>query len=114
MTSTNTQRIRKLNDRFRQTGHGGEIYLKDNITTLPGYGMLDVIAAVRAFDAFENPEDDHSTGTLDVAGVRVIWTIDYYKPNIDGELDLHGERSADPANPKKTIRVLYIRRDWGF
>jgi len=111
MTNPNTPRIRELNDQFRQTGEGGRIYITKGIMALPNYQMLSVIHAVRAFDAFtsdNDPHGEHDFGAITIAGQKVFWKIDYYQPNMEGELDIDGLGSDDPSDPTQTIRVMTI------
>jgi len=111
MTNPQTSRIRELNDRFRATGAGGRIYVSKGIMALPNYQMLRIIENVRAFEAFtpdNDPHGEHDFGAFTIEGEKIIWKIDYYQPNIDGELDVDGPGSEDPSNSGETIRVLTI------
>lgn len=111
MTHPNTPRIRELNDQFRQTGHGGRIFITKGIMALPNYQMLQVIAAVRNFEAFtpdNDPHGEHDFGAVTIEGEKVFWKIDYYQPNMEGGLDIDYLHSEDPSDPEQTIRVLTI------
>lgn len=111
MTPSQTARIRELNDQFRKTGDGGRVFLTRGIIALPSYQMLQVIEAVRAFDAFtpdNDPHGEHDFGAVTIESNKVFWKIDYYQPNIDGELDADGPGSEDPSDPEGTIRVMTI------
>ncbi|NKX68277.1 DUF3768 domain-containing protein (plasmid) [Labrenzia sp. 5N] len=111
MTNLNTLRIRELNDLLRTTGHDGHIHITRGIATLTGYALPSILNAVRSFSDFtpdNDPHGEHDFGSVTVAGHHVFWKIDYYAPNIDGELDCDGRASEDPSNPDKTIRVLTI------
>jgi hypothetical protein len=60
--------------------------------------------AVHAFDAFNEDNDpwgDRDFGSLEVAGEKVFWKIDYY----DRSLTM---ASPNPANAGVTCRVLTI------
>ena len=96
--------IRALNDKFRQTLQGGTVLMTAGIIALDADAQAEVLAAVRAFDAF-NPDNDpwgeHDFGSLDVAGERVFFKIEYY----DLTKAMH---SDDPADPSKTERVMTI------
>lgn len=102
MTATN--HIAALNDLFRSTGRGGKVVATRGIATLPKTDQIEVIARVRLFDNFtedDDPYGEHDFGAFDVNGNRVFWKIDYYNETMDGG-------SEDPADPKKTTRVLTI------
>ena len=111
MTNPQSARIRELNDHFRTTGCGGHIFITKRIVSLPNYMLLRIMDAVINFDAFtpdNDPHGEHDFGSFTIEGEKVFWKIDYYQPNIDGELDVDGEASEDPANPEVTIRHLTI------
>lgn len=111
MTYTDTPRIRELNDQFRKTGQGGRIFLTKGITAVFSYQVLQVIEAVRDFDTFtphNDPHGEHDFGAITIEGEKVFWKIDYYQPNMEGELDMDHLYSEDPSDPEQTIRVLTI------
>ena len=91
MTTSQTERIRELNDRFRQTGIGGRL-------------MLHVMERVQTFTDFTPDNDrigEHDFGAFTIDQHKVFWKIDYYAHDM-----MHG--SEDPADPEKTVRVLTI------
>lgn len=111
MTNTKAALIAELNDQFRRSGQGGRIFLTRGIMSLPSYQMLKVIDAVRSFEAFtpdNDPHGEHDFGSFLQDGEKIFWKIDYYQPNIDGELDIDGLGSEDPSDPEQTIRALTI------
>lgn len=111
MTNSRTARIAELNDQFRTTGSGGRIFLTRGVMCLPNYLMLQIIAAVRSFDAFtpdNDPHGEHDFGAVTIEGEKIFWKIDYYQPNMEGELDVDYLHSEDPSDPEHTIRALTI------
>jgi hypothetical protein len=96
--------IRELNDRLRTTGRGGMAVLTDGIAALGPETVATIFTAVRSFADF-NPDNDpwseHDCAVLTIAGIRVIWKIDYF----DRSRRIH---SPDPADPKVTVRVLTV------
>ena len=52
-------------------------------------------------DIEHDPYNEHDFGSLETAGERVFWKIDYY----DREVRF---RSEDPADPTKTTRILTV------
>lgn len=99
-----TARIRQLNDRLRKTGCGGKTMLTDGVVGLDPGVAVEVLDAVKGFEGFgpgNDPWDEHDCASLEVAGVRVMWKIDYYERS--GRI-----HSPDPADPKVTLRVLTI------
>jgi hypothetical protein len=111
MTNLNTLRIRELNDLLRTTGCGGHIHFTRGIASLTGYALPSILSAVQNFSDFtpdNDPHGEHDFGAVTIDDTTVFWKIDYYAPNIDGELDCDGRASEDPSNPDETIRVLTI------
>jgi len=104
MDKEKTARIRSLNDRFRRSGIGGDIFITPGIKELGYEGMKAVAAKVAGFDQFDHDNDpygEHEFGAFDQNGHRVFWKIDYYAPDL-----MSG--SEDPSDPSVTRRVLTI------
>ena len=97
-------RIQALNDAFRQTFEGGRVALSAAVAALPADIVAAALEAVRTFDrsdADNDPHGEHDLGSLDVAGERIVWKIDYY----DCSLRWH---SPDAGDASITTRVLTI------
>ena len=96
--------IRTLNDKFRQTLTGGTVLFTAGLMALGDGTQARVLAAVQAFDAFDEGNDpwaEHDFGALEIDDERMIFKIDYY----DLTRAMHSE---DPADPTKTERVMTI------
>lgn len=103
-----TARIRELNDAFRRTFIGGLVVLTRGVSELPEGSRAAVINAVQGFgdDAFvaaDDPYGEHDFIAFDVEGQTYFAKIDYYGLTMS-------VRSEDPADPKKTSRVITIMR----
>lgn len=99
-------RVRDLNDAFRQSFTGGRLVLTPGVADLSETDQAAVLHAVAGFTAFEagdDPYDEHDFGALDHAGERYFWKIDTYDLACQGH-------SPDPADPAVTVRVLTIMR----
>ncbi len=99
-----TSRIRALNDALRCQGRGGKIMVTNGIAQLPpetGRAIYDAVAAFSAFTADNDPHGEHDCASLEVAGQRIIFKIDYY----DRQQRHHSPNAADPT---VTCRVLTI------
>jgi len=97
-------RIAELNDEFRLRGIGGSRYITAGIQAKGPAFMIEVNAAVQAFNDFNEDNDpygQHDFGCVTVSGQKVFWKIDYYDQN-----RMHG--SQDPTDLSKTHRVLTI------
>jgi hypothetical protein len=98
------ERIRALNDQLRQSGRGGTFCVTGGVASLEWTRLVRVMDAVVEFDAFgpdNDPRGEHDCAIIEVAGVSVIWKVDYY------DLSLIG-LSPDPADPSVTRRILTI------
>ncbi|RWX10379.1 DUF3768 domain-containing protein [Rhizobium hidalgonense] len=114
MTSSNHQQvavdrtatIRSLNDAFRRNPTAGRAVITSGVSALPHDQRLALLMAVvgfTAFDAGNDPHNEHDFGAIEADGVSYFWKIDYY----DQDYDMG---SPDPANPHVTRRVLTIMR----
>lgn len=100
------ERIRNLNDAFRQTFQGGRLMLTCGVVALPEDIKATLLQKVRTFDDFSadnDPHLEHDFGSIELDAHKFFWKIDYY----DGEMD---GGSEDPADPAQTKRVLTIMR----
>jgi hypothetical protein len=105
MTDSNSPNpIAVLNDAFRTSFHGGALVLTVGFQALPEEVQVEVLDAVRKFEAFtpdNDPYQEHDFGSFTYQGHRIFWKIDYYDPSL-------AFGSEDPANPSQTKRVLTI------
>lgn len=97
--------IADLNDLLRMTFIGGRVMMTSGIDALPFPVRESILGRVRTFDAFSEDNDpygEHDFGSFEQEGAgRIFWKIDYYDPTLTGG-------SEDPADPKRTVRVLTI------
>jgi hypothetical protein len=97
-------KIRALNDRFRTTMSGGQVFLTAGVDALPSDVKAVVIRRVATFSEFtpdNDPRQEHDFGNFTLAGRQFFWKIDAYDANMEFS-------SEDPADPAKTTRVLTI------
>ena len=103
-TAKRTAIIQLLNDALRRDGEGGCVVITNGLAALPEGVREQLIGAMKSFDTFDSVNDpfaEHDFGTIRVGDVVALFKIDYY--------DEHFERgSVDPADPKKTRRVLTL------
>lgn len=97
-----TDRIRELNDRFRQTLAGGRLMMTRGVA-----GRNDspaILERVRHFNEFSEDNDpfaEHDFGAFELANEKFFWKIDYYDKDLN-------RGSENPADPTVTTRVLTI------
>jgi hypothetical protein len=104
MTTSQTDRIRELNDIFRTTWLTGNVLMTSGVRSLAEVTQSRIAEAVQSFTAFtadNDPHGEHDFGSVTVDGYKVFWKIDYYELKME-----YG--SEDPANPLVTKRVLTI------
>jgi hypothetical protein len=103
--TTQTERVRALNDKLRTTGEGGEIVITRGIHALGSEAVVAVIAAVQVFDAFtaaNDPLGEHDFALLEVCDQRVMFKIDYYNLKLSG----HSPDAGDPAVTRRVLTIL--------
>ncbi len=100
------ERIRQLNDSFRQTLSGGVVLMTPGVRELNQLQAANLLKAVREFKDFDDdeaPYAEHNFGAVEIDGDQFFWKIDYY----DLSMEYH---SPDEADPAVTTRVLTIMR----
>ena len=103
--STDTDRIRLLNDELRKHLGGGAV-MTAAIAALGPEAVHRLFQTISVFDDFctaNDPHGEHDFGIFDYEGVSVIFKIDYF----DKTLTFH---SPDRANPTVTERVITVMR----
>ena len=96
--------IKTLNDNFRKTFTGGQVFLTAGIDSLPTDDVANILQLVQNFTNFtpdNDPYGEHDFGSFTYNGNKIFWKIDYYDFN-------NQYMSENPANPDITNRVLTI------
>lgn len=104
LANTQQQRIRRLNDRLRVSGHGGRTLITPGIAEQGAdfaQALRQAVAAFAAFTEENDPYGEHDFGALTFSDQKVFWKIDYYDLSLTGG-------SPDPSNASVTTRVLTI------
>ena len=98
------EQIARLNEKLRKHGTGGAIMLTRGVRMMTGFKPTELLAQLAAYDGFDVDNDPHGErdfGDVDVAGINVLWKIDYYDKAMK-------YASPDPADPEVTERVLTV------
>jgi hypothetical protein len=98
------EKIRALNDEFRQSLAGGKVMMTAGIALLSPKIRRQVLKRVQVFDAFtseNDPHDEHDCGSFTLGSRKFFFKIDYFDANMEFG-------SEDPADPAKSTRVLTI------
>ena len=101
-----TLKIQVLNDRFRRTFIGGQVFMTSGVSSLPQSELITLMNLVRTFNEFNGDNDpygEHDFGKIDLNGTAYFWKIDYY------DVDLEC-LSPDPSDETVTRRVLTVMR----
>lgn len=97
-------KVALLNDQFRSTFTGGQVFMTRGIEALDERTRAEIIAAVMEYESFDEDNDpygEHDFGTVQVGDRHIVWKIDTY--------DLRMKfMSPDPSDPTVTRRVLTI------
>lgn len=102
--SDKTEKIRDLNDSFRQGSTGGVIHITVGVHDLGVKALNEIVCSIAAFASFgpeNDPYGEHDFGSIDHRGFKVFWKIDYFDRDL-----IYG--SPDPAEPSVTTRVMTI------
>ena len=105
-----TDRIRELNDSFRQRIGAMSRQSRNIVSITPSIDALGadavnaILLMVQVYDRFlpeDDPGGEHNLGAFDYGDHRVFWKIAYYDNNLK-------RGSDDPSDPDQTRRVLTV------
>jgi isocitrate dehydrogenase len=102
--TTQTDRIRSLNDKLRQNLVDGTAVMTPGIAALGQEAVARIVKTIAVFDDFchaNDPYEEHDFGSFEAEGQKIFFKIDYF----DRSLTYH---SPDPADPTVTERVITI------
>jgi hypothetical protein len=101
--STQTERIRDLNDALRKNFGQGQAVMTTGIAAL-GSAVANIVKTIEVYDDFchaNDPPKEHDFGSFEIEGHTIFFKIDYYDPT----LTVH---SPDPSDPSITKRIVTI------
>lgn len=99
-----SSKIATLNDAFRKSFSGGKLMMTAGVDALPDKVKCAALNEVATFDSFaegNDPYGEHDFGSFELCNRKFFWKIDYFDERCE-----YG--SDDPADPKKTTRVLTL------
>jgi hypothetical protein len=74
--------IRRLNDNFRRTLVGGQMFMTAGVNALPVDTKARVLLAVQSFSDFtkdNDPHHEHDFGSFEIEGETYFFKIDLYE-----------------------------------
>lgn len=105
---TESQKIAKLNDTFRQSLQlfmlMGQVVTTASIASLPDEdktGIFEKVVNYNTFTHDNDPYGEHDFGSFKHNSESIFWKIDYYDLSLEWG-------SEDPSDPNKTRRVMTI------
>jgi hypothetical protein len=104
--STDTDRIRALNDDLRKTLLGGGAVITAGIAALGPKAVERLVKTIAVFDDFchaNDPHQEHDFGVFDFDGTPVMFKIDCYDKSLNFQ-------SPNPADPSVTQRIITVMR----
>lgn len=105
-TPQDTDKIRVLNDRFRQTFVGGVIVTTNAVANLHPILKARVLDEIRTFDDFDegnDPHAEHDFGTISIEVAKFFWKIDLY----DRSMEMASPNGADPSVTKRVLTIMH-------
>ena len=99
---SNVEKVRELNDSFRQSLVGGRVMLTRGIVGRPDCNAI--LETVKHFDAFTNDNDpygEHDFGAFEAGRDTIYFKLDYYSRDLKSG-------SPNPSDPEVTTRVLTV------
>jgi hypothetical protein len=103
--STDTDRIRALNDDLRKHLLGGGAVITAGIAALGPEAVARLVKTIAVFDDFchdNDPHEEHDFGSFRFDDVDVMFKIDYF----DKSLNFHSPDAADPAVTERVITIM--------
>ena len=103
--STDTDRIRALNDQLRRNLPSGKAFMTPGIAALGAEAVQRLLRAIATFDDFclaNDPHGEHDFEAFDFEGAEIFFKVDYYDVNFE----FGSPNPADPAVTEPIITVM--------
>ncbi len=102
--STETDRIRALNDALRKNFSQGHAVMTTDIAALGSEAVANIVKTIEVYDDFchaNDPYEEHDFGSFEADGHTIFFKIDYFDKNL-------AYHSPDPSDADVTGRVITI------
>ena len=102
--STQTERIRNLNDQLRRNLSEATAVMTCGVAALGPEAVARIVQTIEVYDDFchaNDPYEEHDFGSFVADGHTIFFKIDYFDPTLTAH-------SPDPSDPAVTKRVITI------
>ena len=103
--TTQTDRIRALNDGLRKNLTAGLALITPGVAALGLEAVERIVKTIAVFDDFchaNDPHEEHDAGCFTFDNVEIFFKIDYY----DKSLKFHSPNAADPTVTERVITIM--------
>jgi len=103
--STQTERIRALNDRLRQNFSEGTAVLTCGVAALGAEAVARIVKTIAVYDDFchaNDPHEEHDFGAFEADGHVIFFKIDYY----DKTRTCHSPDATDKSVTERVITIM--------
>ena len=103
--STQTARIRALNDELRRNLPDGHAIMTTGVAALGPEAVARIVKAIAVYDDFchaNDPHQEHDFGSFEADGHTIFFKIDYF----NSTLTVHSPDPSDPAVTKRVITIM--------
>ena len=103
--TTNSERIRGLNDELRGNLAIGIAMITPGVAALGKEAVERIVKTIAVYDDFcqaNDPYEEHDFGSFEADGQTIFFKIDYY----DKTLTMHSPDAADPAITERVITIM--------
>jgi hypothetical protein len=103
--STQTERIRDLNDELRRNLSNGHAFMTPGVAALGPEAVVRILKTIEVYDDFchaNDPHEEHDFGSFEADGHTIFFKIDYFEK----ELAYHSPDPSDQAITKRMITIM--------
>ena len=103
--STQTERIRDLNDALRKNFGQGQAVMTTGVAALGSEAVANIVKTIEVYDDFchaNDPYEEHDFGSFEADGHTIFFKIEYY----DTSLTYLSPDAADPSVTKRVITIV--------
>ena len=103
--STQTERIRTLNDALRKNFSQGQAVMTTGVAALGPEAVTRIVQTIEVYDDFcyaNDPYKEHDFGSFKADSHTIFFKIDYF----DKDLAYHSPDPSDPAVTKRVITIM--------